>query len=194
MSSTSNINRLVGLGLLVALVIILQGFASGVKIGTFSPPLALIPITIGAILYGEIAGLLLGIVFGIVVIIAVISGAEPFSTIMFNFNPIATVLLCLIKGGAAGFFSGFFYKILRPKVGDTSSIIVSSMLTPFFNTGIFSIGMLTIFYTLIKNKAGDINPVLFFFTVFIGFSFLLNIAFIGILTPVFIRIIKLIRK
>ena len=79
--------QLVGMGILTALVIVLQTFASGFKIGTFSPPLSLIPIIMGAVLFGELAGAILGLVFGVVVLFAVISGAEPFSTLMLQYNP-----------------------------------------------------------------------------------------------------------
>ena len=80
--------RLVGTGILTALIIVLQTFASGIKIANFTPPLSLIPIITGAILFGEFTGAILGFVFGIVVVMAVISGAEPFSTLMLNFNPV----------------------------------------------------------------------------------------------------------
>ena len=51
--------RLVGMGILTALIIVLQTFASGFKIANFSPPLSLIPIIVGAILFGEFAGAIL---------------------------------------------------------------------------------------------------------------------------------------
>ena len=88
---TNKTRHLVGLGILTALIIVLQTFASGFKIANFAPPLSLIPIIIGAILFGEIAGALLGLIFGIVVVMSVISGAEAFSTLMLNFNPAMSV-------------------------------------------------------------------------------------------------------
>ena len=188
--------RLVGMGILTALVIVLQTFASGFKIGTFSPPLALIPIILGAVLFGEIAGAILGLVFGIVVVIAVISGAEAFSTLMLNLNPTMTIAICLIKGTAAGYFSGIACKALSKK-NNILATIAAAITAPFVNTGIFSIGMFTVFYSLLEDTAktaGAANTVLFFFTAFIGVGFLFNITFLGILTPALIRIIEIVKK
>ena len=188
--------RLVGMGILTALVIVLQTFASGFKIGTFSPPLALIPIILGAILFGEIGGAILGLIFGIVVVIAVISGAEAFSTLMLNYNPVMTIIVCLLKGAAAGYLSGIVYKALS-KCGNIVSTVVAAITAPFVNTGIFSIAMFAIFYNILDNTAksvGATNTVLFFFTAFIGVGFIFNLAFVGILVPALIRIIDIVKK
>ena len=147
---TNKTRHLVGLGILTALIIVLQTFASGFKIANFAPPLSLIPIIIGAILFGEIAGALLGLIFGIVVVMSVISGAEAFSTLMLNFNPAMTVIICLLKGTAAGYLSGLSYKLLA-KRNNFLAMIISSVIAPVVNTGIFVIGLLTVFYKLIND-------------------------------------------
>ena len=188
--------RLVGMGILTALIIILQTFASGFKIANFTPPLSLIPIIIGAILFGEFAGTILGLVFGIVVVLAVISGAEPFSTLMLNYNPVMTVIICLFKGMAAGYLSGRVYKLLSGR-NNLFALIISSVITPIVNTGIFSLGMLTVFYKLVNDtaaSAGSNNTILFFFTVFIGINFLIELVFIAVLVPAISNIIYIIKK
>lgn len=188
--------RLVGLSILAALVIVVQTFAAGVKIGPFSPPLALIPIIVGAVLFGKIGGLILGLVFGIVVSIAVIAGAEPFSTLMFNFNPVVTIFVCLFKGSMAGFISGLVHELLCKKNAVIATVI-SSFVTPFVNTGIFSIFMLTVFKSLVDDAAagaGSNSPVFFFFTVFIGFGFIFDLVFVSVVVPAIVRIIKIVGK
>ena len=188
--------RLVGTGILTALIIVLQTFASGIKIANFTPPLSLIPIITGAILFGEFTGAILGFVFGIVVVMTVISGAEPFSTLMLNFNPVMTVVICLLKGTAAGYLSGLAYK-LRSGRSKMLSLIISSIITPIVNTGIFTIGMLTVFYKLINDSAasaGADNTIVFFFSAFIGINFLTEVIFIAVLVPAISNIIYVIKK
>ena len=185
--------QLVGMGILTALVIVLQTFASGFKIGTFSPPLSLIPIIMGAVLFGELAGAILGLVFGAVVLFAVISGAEPFSTLMLQYNPAFTVVICIFKGLLAGYVSGIVYKLLKG-VNNVFATIVASVAAPVVNTGV---GMLTVFYPLLAqtaSTAGAENVILFYFTIFIGVGFIFNLAFIAILVPGLLRIIKIVRK
>lgn len=188
--------RLVGMGILTALIIILQTFASGFKIANFTPPLSLIPIIIGAILFGELAGAMLGLVFGIVVVLVVISGAEPFSILMLNHSPVMTVIICLIKGVAAGYLSGLIYKLLSGR-NNLFALIISSVITPVVNTGIFTIGMLTVFYKLINDTAASVganNTIVFFFTAFIGINFLIEVIFIAVLVPAISNIIYIIKK
>ena len=188
--------HLVGMGILTALVIVLQTFASGFKIGSFAPPLSLVPIILGAVLFGEAAGAILGLVFGAVVLFAVISGAEPFSTLMLQYNPSFTVIICLLKGMLAGYFSGIAYKVLSG-INNVAAAIIASAIAPIVNTGIFSIGMLTVFYPLLTQTAataGAENVILFYFTVFIGIGFIFDLAFIAILVPGLLRIIKIVKK
>ena len=188
--------RLVGTGILTALIIVLQTFASGIKIANFTPPLSLIPIITGAILFGEFTGAILGFVFGIVVVMTVISGAEPFSTLMLNFNPVMTVVICLLKGTAAGYLSGLAYKLLSRR-SKMLSLIISSIITPIVNTGIFTIGMLTVFYKLINDSAvsaGADNTIVFFFSAFIGINFLTEVVFVAVLVPAISNIIYVIKK
>ena len=188
--------HLVGMGILTALVIVLQTFASGFKIGSFAPPLSLIPIILGAVLFGELAGAILGRVFGAVVLFAVISGAEPFSTLMLQYSPSFTVIICLLKGMLAGYFSGIAYKVLSG-INNVAAAIIASAIAPIVNTGIFSIGMLTVFYPLLTQTAttaGAENVIFFYFTVFIGIGFIFDLLFIAILVPGLLRIIKIVKK
>lgn len=189
--------RLVGMGILAALIIVLQTFASSIKIVNFTPPLSLIPIIIGAIIFDEFAGAILGLIFGIVVVLAVISGTEPFSTLMLNYNPVMTVIICILKGTVAGYVSGLLYKLLSKQNNNIFALIISSIATPIVNTGIFAFGMLTVFYKLINDtaaSAGADNTIIFFFSGFIGINFLIEIVFVAVLVPAISNIIYVIKK
>ena len=189
--------RLVGMGILAALIIVLQTFASSIKIVNFTPPLSLIPIIIGAIIFDEFAGAILGLIFGIVVVLAVISGTEPFSTLMLNYNPVMTVIICILKGTVAGYVSGLLYKLLSKQNNNIFALIISSIATPIVNTGIFAVGMLTVFYKLINDTAASAsadNTIFFFFSGFIGINFLIEIVFVAVLVPAISNIIYVIKK
>ena len=192
LSKNSKVQRLVGTAILVAIVIVLQAFASGIHFGPFTPTLALIPIIIGAVLFGPGTGALLGLIFGIIVVITVVSGLEPFSLIMFNQSPFFTVATCLVKGAAAGFLPGLVFKALQKR--KYVAVAAAAVVAPVANTGLFSIAMLTVFRNLLVESAAGQDPVVFLLVAFIGVNFLFELAFDIVLTPVIIRIISAVKK
>ena len=74
--------RLTSLALLAALIVVLQTVASGIKIGPVPISLTLVPIVVGAILFGPGAGAFLGGVFGVVCLIAGIAGTDQFTNLL----------------------------------------------------------------------------------------------------------------
>ena len=75
-NSNGKTRRLAGLALFTAIVVVLQLLGSFIKVGPFAVSLVLIPIVVGAAVYGVKAGAWLGFVFGVVVTIAVVTGAD----------------------------------------------------------------------------------------------------------------------
>ena len=69
MKSTKT-QKIVGIGLFTAIIVVLQLLAATIKFGPFSITLVLAPIVIGAALYGIGAGAWLGLVFGVSVLIS----------------------------------------------------------------------------------------------------------------------------
>jgi len=64
----ANIKRMTGIALLIALVVVMQSISAMIPpVSGFSISLVLIPIVLGAALYGPSAGALLGAAFGIIV-------------------------------------------------------------------------------------------------------------------------------
>ena len=187
-----NLKKLVGVALLAAIIVVLQTVASGIKIGQFTPTFSLIPIIIGAILYGPWAGLFLGLVFGVVVIIAVLSGAEAFSTMMLTANPAMTIFVCLFKGAMAGFVPGIVYKAIKES-NELAATAVASVLAPVMNTGIFSIILLTVFGPLAESvglSLGFENAGQFVIAGIIGLNFLVELGINIVLVPAVTRVIK----
>ena len=83
-NSNGKTRRLAGLALFTAIVVVLQLLGSFIKVGPFAVSLVLIPIVVGAAVYGVKAGAWLGFVFGVVVTIAVVTGADAGGYIMFS--------------------------------------------------------------------------------------------------------------
>ena len=139
--------RLVQLAILLALVIVLQQFGSGIKVGPTSFSLVLIPIALGGMLLGPGAGAFLGLVFGIIVFLAGVTGQDVFTQILFQDHPFLTALTCLGKGAAAGFGAGLVYKLVAPKNRIVAGFLSAAM-TPILNTGLFILGGLLMSDTL----------------------------------------------
>ena len=192
---------LVGMAIFTALVVVLQLLAGSIKIGPFSPSLVLIPIVIGAAVYGAKAGAWLGFVFGVVVLIACITGQDAGGYLMWGINPVMTAVICLGKGTAAGFLAACAYKLLgkkNPLVGTVAAAVVC----PVVNTGLFCVGATVAFKDLLMSWAegwwqsqpqmtGEVDLVLYLILGMIGLNFLLEMAINVILSPAVVRILKI---
>ncbi|MCR5641702.1 MAG: ECF transporter S component [Lachnospiraceae bacterium] len=194
MNVKSKTQQLVGTAVLLALVIVLQVFASSIPWPfTFKPTFALIPVIIGAILYGPATGAFLGFAFGAVVTASVVSGADVGGAMMLAQNPIATVIICLGKSTVAGFVSGLVAHKLSSK-NMTLSVVLAALLTPVCNTAIFIVGVLLCFLELIQSWAGGQALAEYVIFGLIGVNFLIEVLFDIILAPIIIRIITAIKK
>ena len=69
-NSQEKTRRLAGLALFTALIVILQLLGSFIRFGPVSVSLVALPIVVGAAVYGGAAGLWLGFVFGMVVLLS----------------------------------------------------------------------------------------------------------------------------
>ncbi len=193
-STKARTQRMVSLAVLAAIVIILA-VAVAIPLGPLTITLTMVPIIIGAILYGPAGGAFLGLVFGIVVTIQVITGAAgAFSTELLTLNPAATILVVLLKGTAAGFLAGIFFKVFG-KFNFYLGVVMAAIIAPITNTGIFSIACLTIFRSLVVSMLGsDTGVFMAFITAFVGVNFLVEFTINVALTPVVVRIIRIVKK
>ena len=149
-----NIKRMAGIALLMALVVVLQ-FVGGMipPVGGFSISLVLIPIVLGAALYGPKAGALLGLTFGIVVVINCITGTDVGGAMVFQANPVLCILVVLGKGCLAGFGSGAVYKLLK-YWNVYVAMIAAAIICPVINTGFFILCMWLFFIDVLAAWAG----------------------------------------
>lgn len=182
------------LGVLTAIIVVLQIFGSYFKIGTISLSFVLVPIVIGGILTGVIGGTILGFIFGVITLVMGIVGADQFTFILFSDHPFLTILTCVIKGSAAGFMSGFVYELLKDK-NLTLSTFAASAVAPIVNTGLFIVGAFCMADTLNSNfVAENSNVVYFIFIGCAGINFLIELAINLVLAPSVCKIIKAVKR
>ena len=150
----SKVSRMAGVALLMALVVVMQ-FIGGMipPVGGFSISLVLIPIVLGAAIYGPKTGALLGAVFSIIVIINCITGTDPGGAMVFQANPILCVLVVMAKGTLAGFCSGLVYTCVRG-FNSYLAMILAAIVCPLVNTGVFVICMYLFFIDVLAAWSG----------------------------------------
>ena len=186
-SKKVDIVKLVGVALFTAIVVVLQYLGSFIKFGPFSISLVLVPIVIGAALYGKTAGAWLGFVFGIAVLIS--GDAAAFLTINF----VGTILVVLLKGTLAGLAAGAVYKAIESR-NVTFAVIASAIVCPVVNTGIFLIGSVVFFMDTMKAWAEGMGfgSNVFGFMIFglVGANFLFELLVNVVLSPVIVRLIQ----
>ena len=195
MSNTrkSNVYRMTGLAILSAIIIVLQVFTTFVRFGPFSITLALIPIVVGAAMYGVGAGAYLGAVFSAVVIIMCITGGDVGGFMVWSANPFMCVVMCMLKGTMAGLCAGAVYKALKEK-NKLLAVIMAALVSPIVNTGIFIIGMLLFFRETLAAWAGGSDLLSYIILGLTGVNFLVELGVNMILSPVVVKIIDAVQK
>ena len=132
-SRSINTHVITGLGIFTAIVIVLQLLGAFIKFGPFSISLTLIPIVVGAALYGPWAGAWLGFVFSMVVLLSGDAGA------FLVVNAAGTILTVIAKGTLAGWASGIVFKAMS-KTNTWLAAICAAIICPVVNTGLFLVG------------------------------------------------------
>lgn len=182
------------LAVLLALVIVLQVFASAVPIGATRISLTLIPIVLGAVLLGPLAGAFLGAAFGVVVIVVALTGGDPFTFTLFGDHPVLTVALCLIKGAAAGFVAGLLYKAIRKK-NEYAAVLTASLAAPVVNTGLFIFGALLMSDTLNANFVADGTTVMYFLVIgCAGINFIIEFIVNAVASPAIYTVERVVER
>ena len=184
----SKTKTLVGVGLFTAIVVVLQLLGGGIRVGSvFSISLVLVPIVVGAAVYGWQAGAWLGFAFGVTVLAS--GDAAAFLAIDIP----GTILTVLLKGTCCGAVAGLGYKLFA-RWGRFLGVLIAAILCPVVNTGIFLIGCKLFFYDTVAAwgaAAGFANAETYMFLGLAGINFLVELATNMVLAPVITRLIRL---
>ena len=168
-------------GLMLALMIVLQVIGNYLQFGPVNINISLVAIVLAAVLAGPVSGAIVGFFNGIMALLS------PSTIAVFMpVNAIATVFACLLKCTLAGLVCGLVFKVLKKK-NQTLALIVSSLLVPIINTGIFIIFALLFFRPILESsvESGAFSNIWMVLLIgFIGVNFLVELVSTGVLSPI----------
>lgn len=178
---------------LLALVIVLQIFASAIPVGATGATLnfSLLPIVLGAILLGPWAGALLGLACGIVVLVqVVVLTGNAFYLAIWTNSPFVTTLTCIVKTTVAGFVAGVLYRIIVKKNGLVATFVASGIV-PVLNTGLFILGCLCMNGTIADFGGGlaGADILVFILVGLVSFNFFIEFGINLLLAPAIYRVV-----
>lgn len=180
--------RLVGIGLFSAIVVVLQLLGAFIRLGPFSVSLVLIPIVVGSAVYGKGSGAWLGFLFGVAVLLS--GDAASFLAVSVP----GTIITVLLKGTLAGLAADAVNAIII-KRNKYVAVILSAILCPVVNTGVFLLGCNVFFLDTLKQWSlgteygADVVSYMIFFLV--GANFLVELAVNVVMSPVIVRIVDI---
>ncbi len=172
-----------------AIVVVLQFLGQFIRFGPFAISLVLVPIVIGAATCGTKTSTWLGLVFGAIVLV---SDAQAFLAI----DILGTVVTVLLKGILAGLLAGLTYKFVSKK-NVYLAVILSAIVCPIVNTGVFLLGCIIFFMDTISQWAttfGFPSTVEYMFLGMVGANFLFELAINVVLSPVVVRLLNIKKK
>ncbi len=185
------------LAVLLALVIVLQIWASAIPVGQTGATLnfSLVPIVLGAILLGPLGGMFLGLACGIVVLIQVIVLAgNPFYLAIWTNSPVVTTFTCIVKTTAAGLVAGIVYRLIAKK-NSLVAVFVASALVPVINTGLFIVGCLCMSGTIGDfGGVGGFDLFVFILVGLVSFNFFIEFAINLALSPAIHRVVTVVER
>ncbi len=188
-NSHEKITTMTMMGILTAIVIVLQSMAIGIRLGPFSITLVLVPIVVGAALYGWKAGAWLGFVFGVVVLI---TDAATFLAI----NIPGTVITVMLKGMLAGVAAAGVYKLLEKKNVWVATVL-AALACQLVNKAIFILGCAVFFLDTVKTwaaGAGAENLAVYMMFGMTGLNFVVETPINLIFSTVIVRVIDYAKK
>lgn len=177
MSNRKKIQKLTVLSVLAAITAIVAFVplkTLGLEI-TFT----MIPVAIGAILYGPSGGAVLGAVFGAVSFLQCL-GYSPFGAALLAINPVFTFIVCVPTRILAGLLAGLIYKALKTACkSDIPALLSASLAAPLLNTVFFMSSLVLFFYRTdyiqgFVSAMGAANPIMFIL-LFVGINGLVEI-------------------
>ena len=189
-STRKQTEKLALMALLTAIVAVLAYFGGFIKIGGLaSISLTLIPVVIGSALCGPFAGAWLGGVAGVIFF------TTADAIFWFGLSIPGTVITVMVKGILSGFCAGLVYKLLE-KLNRYLAVVVSAVVCPVVNTGIFLLGSLIFFMDYVSTgAAGDGMSVgAYLIIAFVGLNFVFELLVNIILSPAILRILNIGKK
>ena len=159
---------LVELALFIAIILMMKiTHLTSIPVGPLNMTLTMIPIAIGAMLMGPLAGGILGMIYGFTSLYDAVSGGSAMTNFFFQISPVHTVILCVVLRTIVGAATGWLFQLFR-KVDRTNTIcyFLGGLAAPVLNTLLFMGYIVAVFYQteFVQNmvaKNGATNPIMF---------------------------------
>lgn len=171
------------LGLFVAIILVMELLGlNQIPLGPgLNMTLSMIPIAVGAMLLGPLAGAVLGGVFGFTSFFSAVFGKSAFSAMLFSISPFLTFLVAVPTRILVGVCVGYLFRIYR-KI-DRHNIwcyFAGGITAPLLNTLFFMTVLVLGFYRTdyiqgFVSKLGASNPFIFVI-LFVGVQGLIEAA------------------
>lgn len=182
--------------ILLALVIVLQLFASAIPMFGITLNFSLIPIVLAGIFFGMWGGGALGLVSGLITfIVTAVMGREPATAFLFQANPAVLTLVCLGKTTVAGFVAGLLYRLIAKK-NRLAAAYVASAAVAVLNTGLYLVGMVAMKNDVAAFLGTEATAQVVFVTVFglVWLNLVLELAVNILFAPAIHRVVLIAEK
>ena len=163
-----NTRYITELGLFIGIILLMKltGLSS-IPVGPLVMTFTMIPIAVGAMLLGPLAGTILGTFYGFLSLYDAITGKSLMTAAFFAVSPFMTVLLCIGTRTLVGYLTGLLFRVFqkfdRHRIW---SYFAGGLLAPMLNTILF-MGFIVLFFyhtEFVQNlaaKKGAVNPLMF---------------------------------
>lgn len=129
--------------------------------------LMMIPVGIGAMMIGPMAGLWLGFVFGATSFYQALTGSSPFSAMLVSISLFRTFLVCVPTRMLMGWLTGVVFLAAKKALsGRTPCYFIGGFFAAFWNTVFFMGALILLFWNTeyiqgLSVSLGAANPLLF---------------------------------
>jgi uncharacterized membrane protein len=172
------------------MVAILAYYGGFIKIGGLaSISLTLIPVVIGATLCGPFAGAWLGFVA------AVMFFATPDAAFWLGLSVHGTIITVIVKGILSGLLAGLAYKLFQG-INRYVAVILSAVVCPVVNTGIFLLGSVLFFSETVSGGASvsGMSVGMYLIVAFVGLNFVFELLTNIVVSPAIVRLLDIAKK
>ncbi len=181
----ANLQYWVRLTLFAAILLLMVATGLGyIRTPILNVTILTVPIAVAAITLGPGAGAIMGLIFGLTSAWSAVSGGGGMTTLLFNYQAVGTLILCIVPRTIMGWLCGLTYKAMYRMFGDhVFSVCVGSIAAPLLNTILF-LGTLVAMFShspIFVQIAGEKSAWLFVWGVFVSNS-IAEIVTCGILS------------
>lgn len=164
-----DIRYLCELALLIAIELVMKLLGLGsVPVGPLYMSFLTVPIGVGAMLLGPVAGTILGAIFGFVSFKDAVTGVSLMTGTFFQISPLHTFVLCVVMRMLMGFCCGWLFRFFHRLDARKERIcyVLGALSAPLLNTLFFMGYIVLVFYQTeyvqnLVSGLGASNPLMF---------------------------------